>query len=158
MQAVARANHPGALRPDEVPVCAFLDEVAARAARHLDGRLTVDHPEERAVARLDVRWTERALLHMLHNAAVHGDHASPVELRARHTAGGWRFEVADRSGGVPAGAEEAVFMPFCRMASAPDRPGLGLAVVRSVAEAHGGSAGVANQPGVGATFWMRVPG
>lgn len=158
MRAVAQANVPGALRLVDVPVCQFLDSVAARAQRHFDGRLTVDHPEERAMARLDVHWTERALLHMLHNAATHGRHTSPVELRARHTVGGWRFEVADRSGGVPAGAEEAVFMPFYRMSGAPDRPGLGLAVVRGVAEAHGGSAGVANRPGVGATFWMRVPG
>jgi two-component system, OmpR family, sensor kinase len=34
---------------------------------------------------------------------------------------------------------------------------LGLAIVRRVAQAHGGSAGVANRPGEGATFWIRVP-
>jgi signal transduction histidine kinase len=51
-----------------------------------------------------------------------------------------------------------VFEPFYRAAgSVPGRPGLGLALVRSVAEAHGGSTGILNRPGVGATFWLRVP-
>jgi signal transduction histidine kinase len=35
--------------------------------------------------------------------------------------------------------------------------GLGLAIVMGIAEAHGGSAGVTNRPGQGATFWMKVP-
>jgi signal transduction histidine kinase len=30
--------------------------------------------------------------------------------------------------------------------------------VRGVADAHGGSAGVANRPGAGASFWVRIPG
>jgi signal transduction histidine kinase len=80
-----------------------------------------------------------------------------VRLSAAHVPGGWRFEVADEGGGVPAGHEEAVFEPFYRAASVPGRPGLGLALVRSVAEAHGGSTGILNRPGVGATFWLRVP-
>jgi signal transduction histidine kinase len=80
-----------------------------------------------------------------------------VTLSAEPVTGGWRFEVADEGGGVPAGQEDAVFEPFYRASSIPGRPGLGLALVRSVAEAHGGSTGILNRPGVGATFWLRVP-
>jgi signal transduction histidine kinase len=58
---------------------------------------------------------------------------------------------------VAAGHEDAVFEPFYRLTTERGRPGLGLALVRGVAEAHGGAAGICNRPGRGATFWLRVP-
>jgi signal transduction histidine kinase len=157
MEAVASAGRPGAVRPAAVSLQPFLDRVGARARVLLDERLTVAAVPGEAVAHLDAMWIERALLHMLDNAAIHGRCSSPVTLSALHVAGGWRFEVADEGGGVPAGHEEAVFEPFYRAGSVPGRAGLGLALVRSVAEAHGGSTGILNRPGVGATFWLRVP-
>ena len=157
MESVVRAGRPGALRPAWVPLDSFLSRVGAEAARELDGRLTIVPADAGAGAHIDARWMERALLQMLENARVHARATSHVELRVARTGGGWRFEVADDGGGVPAGHEEAVFEPFYRMSSAAGRPGLGLALVRGVADAHGGSAGIANRPGFGATFWLRVP-
>jgi len=157
MEAVASAGRPGAIRPAPVLLDPFLRRVGDRARVLLDDRLTVSALPASAVAELDATWVERALLHMLDNAAIHGRRSSPVKLSAAHVPGGWRFEVADEGGGVPAGHEEAVFEPFYRAASVPGRPGLGLALVRSVADAHGGSTGILNRPGVGATFWLRVP-
>jgi signal transduction histidine kinase len=157
MEAVASAGRPGAVRPAPVALAPFLERVGDRARVLLDDRLTVVGLPLDAVASLDATWVERALLHMLDNAAIHGRCSSPVTLSAATGPGGWRFEVADEGGGVPAGHEDAVFEPFYRAASVPGRPGLGLALVRSVAEAHGGSTGILNRPGVGATFWLRVP-
>jgi signal transduction histidine kinase len=158
MEAVASAGRAGAVRPAPVLLDPFLRRVGDRARALLDDRLEVTTLPGDAVALLDAMWVERALLHMLDNAAIHGRCSSAVKLSAAHVPGGWRFEVADEGGGVPAGHEEAVFEPFYRAAgSVPGRPGLGLALVRSVAEAHGGSTGILNRPGVGATFWLRVP-
>jgi signal transduction histidine kinase len=157
MEAVASAGRPGAVRPAPVALAPFLERVGDRARPLLEERLTVDALPRDAVGRLDAGWVERALLHMLDNAAIHGRSASPVRLSAVHVPGGWRFEVADQGGGVPAGHEEAVFEPFYRACALPGRAGLGLALVRSVAEAHGGSTGILNRPGIGATFWLRVP-
>jgi len=157
MEAVASAGRPGAVRPAPVALQPFLDRIGDRARVLLDDRLTVATLPGDAIARLDATWVERALLHMLDNAAIHGRCSSPVTLTAASVPGGWRFEVADQGGGVPAGHEDAVFEPFYRAAGVPGRPGLGLALVRSVAEAHGGSTGILNRPGVGATFWLRVP-
>jgi signal transduction histidine kinase len=157
MEAVASAGRPGAVRPTEVALQPFLERIGDRARVLLDDRLTVATLPVDAVAHLDATWVERALLHMLDNAAIHGRCSSPVTLTAASVPGGWRFEVADEGGGVPAGHEEAVFEPFYRAGRVPGRPGLGLALVRSVAEAHGGSTGILNRPGVGATFWLRVP-
>jgi signal transduction histidine kinase len=157
MEAVASAGRPGAVRVTPVSVAPFLRHVGDRARGLLHGRLTVVDAPHEAVVRLDAAWVERALLHLLGNAATHGHGASTVELRAVHAPGGWRFEVADDGGGVPVGQEEAVFEPFYRVAARPGGAGLGLALVRSVAEAHGGAAGIHNRPGLGATFWLRVP-
>ena len=157
MEAVASAGRPGAVRPAPVALAPFLERVGDRARPLLDGRLMVAAAPDHAVACLDATWVERALLHLLDNAAIHGRGSSAVRLSAAHVAGSWRFEVADEGGGVPAGHEDAVFEPFYRAGSVPGRPGLGLALVRSVAEAHGGSTGILNRPGVGATFWLRVP-
>ena len=109
------------------------------------------------VAHVDRRWLGRALLALLHNAAVHSRPGAAIQLNLMRVPQGWRFEVADEGGGVPAGHEEAIFEPFYRVSHGDDGSGLGLALVRGVAEAHGGGAGVANRPGHGATFWMRVP-
>jgi signal transduction histidine kinase len=157
MEAVASAGRPGAVRPAPVLLAPFLQRVGDRGRELLEDRLTVSGVPVGAVASLDASWVERALLHLLDNAAIHGRCTSPVTLSAEPCTGGWRFAVADEGGGVPAGQEDAVFEPFYRASSIPGRPGLGLALVRSVAEAHGGSTGILNRPGVGATFWLRVP-
>jgi len=157
MEAVASAGRPGAVRPAPVALGPFLEHIGERGRELLADRLTVAETPADAVARLDAGWVERALLHLLDNAAVHGSYSTPVQLRAVRSDRCWRLEVADEGGGVPAGHEEAVFEPFYRAGSMPGGPGLGLALVRSVAEAHGGSTGIHNRPGVGATFWLRVP-
>jgi signal transduction histidine kinase len=65
--------------------------------------------------------------------------------------------VADEGGGLPPGDEQAVFEPFRTGSSQTGGTGLGLSIVRGIARAHGGESGVTNQPGRGATFWIRIP-
>ena len=77
MEAVASAGRPGAVRPAPVALQPFLDRVGDRARALLDDRLTVATLPGDAVARLDATWVERALLHMLDNAAIHGRCSSP---------------------------------------------------------------------------------
>ena len=59
-------------------------------------------------------------------------------------------------GGLPSGMEAQVFDPYVH-GEASEGTGLGLAIVAGIARAHGGSAGVDNRPGDGATFWVRIP-
>jgi signal transduction histidine kinase len=156
MAAVASAGYPGGIRAVDTRIGPLLQRVAQRARPLLGDRLEVVPLAGDPVAIVDARLLERALVHLLDNAAVHGRDAGSVRLNAERVPQGWRFEVSDEGGGVPAGHEEAVFEPFYRLSSGRGS-GLGLALVRSVAKAHGGSAGVSNQPGVGVTFWIRVP-
>jgi signal transduction histidine kinase len=91
---------------------------------------------------------EQALGNLVDNALRHG--AGAVRLSARAAGALVELHVADEGPGFDPGA----FEPFARgdPARRGDRAGLGLAIVRAVAEAHGGTAGVD-----GADAWLSVP-
>ena len=95
-------------------------------------------------------------MNLLQNAADHTDGDEPVRFGVRAEPSSWRFEVADQGGGVPPGDEQAVFEPFST-GSRKGGMGLGLSIVRGIAQAHGGQCGLANRPGHGAAFWIRIP-
>ena len=157
MTTLARADTDRFLRPETIPLDRFLADVAAKAEHLLDGRLCVLPAADRATVEGDPQRLTQALINLLQNAALHGRAGCPVVLRAREELHGWRFEVADEGGGITLEPAERVFEPFSRGATPNAGRGLGLAIVRTIAEAHGGAAGVRNRPGVGATFWLRVP-
>jgi signal transduction histidine kinase len=158
MAALARADSPGFVRRKPTPLAPFLEEVAASAGPLLGARLTATLPPTGVEADIDPARMRQVLLSLLQNAAEHGGGSTRVVLRAVDEVDAWRFEVADEGGGVPAGHEDAVFEPFYRATPGSAGSGLGLALVRTVAGAHGGSAGILNRPGRGVTFWVRVPG
>jgi two-component system OmpR family sensor kinase len=157
MTTLARVDDPAFLRPREIVLDEFVEDVGVKAETLLDGRLTVQRPEPGATVRADPHRLTQALLNLLNNAAMHGRGDGPVELRVVPERDAWRLEVADEAGGLAADQEENVFRPFHRGKAVPAGRGLGLAIVRGIAEAHRGSAGVDNRPGEGATFWIRLP-
>jgi signal transduction histidine kinase len=67
--------------------------------------------------------------------------------------------VVDHGPGVPAEDRERIFDRFRRGDTSRGRhgSGLGLAIVRQVAAVHGGTAGIEETPGGGATFVLRLP-
>jgi signal transduction histidine kinase len=68
------------------------------------------------------------------------------------------LRVLDRGPGLPAGTEERLFERFVRgPGAAGPGAGLGLALVREAALAHGGTARASNREGGGAAFEVRVP-
>jgi signal transduction histidine kinase len=79
-----------------------------------------------------------------------------LTVRTRAEGGGARVEVADTGGGVPAAIRQKVFEPF--FTTKPTGTGLGLAVVRRIAEGHGGSVELWDEPGGGACFVLHFPG
>jgi signal transduction histidine kinase len=144
------------LRREVVDPAALMADVARKVLPFLDGRLDVRPGPAAARLDADPHRLEQALVNLLHNAAVHTPDGTPVELRLVGRRRAWRFEVADLGPGLAAGDEERVFRQFWH---GPDSrgSGLGLAVVRSIAHAHGGEAGAENRPGEGVTFWLSIP-
>jgi signal transduction histidine kinase len=88
----------------------------------------------------DARLLPRLLRNLLENARRHG--ASPTQVRIARSTAAATITVWDSGPGVPAAEFEAVFKPFYRPSDSRNRSGtgLGLALVRQIAQRHGGDA------------------
>lgn len=104
------------------------------------------------------RLLRRLLRNLLENARRHG--AGTVSLTLRLKGAQAEIRVCDQGPGVPAALRERIFEPFFRLPGASEREGgvgLGLALVRSIAQRHGGSVHCEDRPGGGACFVLRLP-
>ena len=104
------------------------------------------------------RLLRRLLRNLLENARRHG--AGTVSLTLRLQGAQAEIRVCDQGPGVPAALRERIFEPFFRLPGASEREGgvgLGLALVRSIAQRHGGSVHCEDRPGGGACFVLRLP-
>jgi len=104
----------------------------------------------------------RAVQNLLENAVKYGGRAGWIGVRARHAPSGQvEITVADRGPGIRAEDRPHLFEPFFRGrdAAAGSIPGsgLGLSLVRHIAEAHGGRVTVAAGLGEGTAFTLHLP-
>jgi two-component system sensor histidine kinase MprB len=106
------------------------------------------------VVRVDPVLLERAILNLLDNAVKYSPPGAPIEVSVREG----EVVVADHGPGVADEDVSRIFDRFYRSAGARSKPGagLGLAIVREAAEAHGGSATVESSSG-GARFRLTLP-
>jgi signal transduction histidine kinase len=113
--------------------------------------LAVDEGGEQLLAWLDADRIQRALQHLLDNA-VHATGSGPRRVRVRVFAHDGPpskvvVEVEDDGAGIPREYMDRVFDPF--FSSKPSGIGLGLPVVKRIAEDHGGSVEIDSAPGEG---------
>ena len=104
------------------------------------------------------RLLRRAIRNLLENARRYG--AGEVSLHLEAEGPQARVVVSDRGPGVPPALRDRIFEPFYRLPGASEREGgvgLGLALVKSIAERHGGSISASDRPGGGARFEVRLP-
>ena len=81
-------------------------------------------------------------------------------MTVRRNAGRAVLRVSDHGPGVPEAERERIFEPFYRLHGASEREGgvgLGLALVRSITQRHGGTAHCEDAPGGGACFVVTLP-
>jgi two-component system, OmpR family, sensor kinase len=100
---------------------------------------------------------EQALTSMVDNALRHGE--GGVRIWAAADRGRVKLHVSDRGGGFPPEFAPRAFERFSRADAARGQggTGLGLAIVETIALAHGGRAGAANEPAGGADVWIEIP-
>lgn len=134
-----------------------ISELVAGATADLPSaaRVAVDVKEAPARVAGDAARLVRALHNLLDNAAQASPEASPVELRVAQDGASVVFAVRDHGEGLAAGTEASIFEPF--VTTRTKGTGLGLAVVRRIAEQHGGTVTASNHAGGGAVFTLRLP-
>jgi signal transduction histidine kinase len=109
-------------------------------------------------ARLDRAAFRQIVLNLLDNAVKHGGRGSSVDVSATPDNGDIRVTVDDSGPGVPADWRERVFEPFVRLEGANSAgAGIGLAVVRDLVVAHGGTIWIEESPRGGARFALTIP-
>jgi nitrogen fixation/metabolism regulation signal transduction histidine kinase len=116
---------------------------------------TVDGALPEASARFDPAQLEQALVNLLRNAHEAGSPPEAVQLRVKKLPAGIAIEVADRGSGMSEAVLAQALLPF--YSTKRGGTGLGLALVREIAEAHGGRVAIANRSGGGVTVTITLP-
>lgn len=133
---------------------------AARLLAEARGIVVELEAPEHAPAEFAAASIRQALDNLLGNAIKFSPAGGEIAIALTREADthAWRFRVLDRGPGVPERERDAIFEPFHRVAL--DRPGkgLGLAIVRDVAERHGGRVWVEPRESGGAAFCLALPG
>jgi two-component system, OmpR family, sensor histidine kinase MprB len=147
-------QEPTSVGASQVRLDELVQEAVARAGRYApDQRIEVDG-EPSVVIGVDARL-ERAVNNLLDNAVKWNTPGRAIEVAVKDGT----VSVRDHGPGIDPADLPHVFDRFYRAAAARGLPGagLGLAIVRQVAEAHGGSVEAANAPGGGAVLRLHLP-
>lgn len=126
-------------------------------AEHRGIELKVDLPSSLPRVRVVERLVREALANYLTNAIKYTQSGGRVVAGAFTAQGIVRVTVTDNGPGVPLDRQGRLFQEFSGRGAANKTAGigLGLSIVRRIAEAHGGRAGVVSEPGRGSTFFIE---
>jgi two-component system, OmpR family, sensor histidine kinase KdpD len=122
-------------------------------------KLTVELAPDMPLVEFDAVLLERVLCNLLENAAKYSPPGTQVEICTFVDGDQVGLSVCDRGTGFPPEQIDRVFSMFERGQPESSTPGvgLGLAICRSIMEAHGGTVDAANRPGGGACLSVRLP-
>ena len=148
------------------PQTELVADTVEEALRHIDRdaahkQITTDLPEEMLLARIDAGLIVQVLVNLLNNAVKYTPEGARIIVGVRREDDMAMIWVEDDGQGVPPGDEDRVFdMFYTGVKRSPDSRrgiGLGLALCKSIVQAHGGEIGVENIQPHGAKFWFTLP-
>ena len=148
------------------PQTELVADTVEEALRHIDRdaahkQITTDLPEEMLLARMDAGLIVQVLVNLLNNAVKYTPEGARIIVGVRREDDRAMIWVEDDGQGVLPGDEDRVFdMFYTGVKRSPDSRrgiGLGLALCKSIVQAHGGEIGVENIEPHGARFWFTLP-
>ncbi|GAB3380593.1 HAMP domain-containing sensor histidine kinase [Lysobacter fragariae] len=137
-------------RLEAVPWPRFVAQLRSQVDFTYDGP---DSPD--TIARIDVAQMEQALINLLKNAHESGSAPDGVGLALRRLPDAWRIDVLDRGTGMNDAVLANALLPF--YSTKRHGTGLGLALAREIAEAHGGRIALVNRDGGGLCVSLVLP-
>jgi two-component system, OmpR family, sensor kinase len=159
LELLAEAERPDFLRLDWIDVTLFAHDLIAEASALASRRWEIDHIAK-GTFRADRQRLTEAVMHLAHNAAQHTRSDEAVAIGLSLSENEARIWVRDTGVGVSLSDQERIFERFERGREAHLRyraNGLGLAVVKAIAEAHDGRVEFASRLGEGSTFTIVLP-
>jgi signal transduction histidine kinase/tetratricopeptide (TPR) repeat protein len=118
-------------------------------------------PANQLSIQADESAMRRILQNLISNAVKFSPRGSPVAIRVREARDNVRIEIKDKGRGITELDRAKLFCKFARLSARPTAgeasTGLGLSIVKALAEAMNGEVGCDSEPGKGATFWVELP-
>ncbi|MCD9022668.1 sensor histidine kinase [Cohnella silvisoli] len=143
----------------EAPIANTVRE-AVNSIRHLAEnkqiKVVIEEADTRLIVPHDSRWMAEALVNVLKNAVEHSPPGSSVFVGWENTPVFTRLHVKDQGRGIEARHLPHIFKKFYRTSSDSNGVGLGLPLVKSIVEKHGGIVSAAGNPSGGTTFILTL--
>lgn len=154
---LANAGRPDFATPEPVDLEALTEEVASKASAIADREWQLD-TVGRGTFLMDHHRITQAMTQLAANAARHTP-GGPIAVGSAVDGDRLRLWVRDHGPGIDPAVQDRIFERFTRGEGRrhTDGAGLGLAIVRAIAEAHGGEVSLESHPGVGSTFTLVLP-
>jgi len=138
-------------------VVAALDEVKTALQSH---PVDVSIPGDLPPVPMDLKRIQEVLLHLIQNAAKYSDANGPIRVSANTEGTHLVCSVADQGPGIDSFEQSLIFDKFYRGRNqryAAHGTGMGLAICKTIIEAHGGTISVVSQVGKGSVFSFSLP-
>ena len=144
----------------------LMDEVVAEALRHINRKsaayhVHVQNSEEYLLAQIDAKLIVQVIINIVDNAIKYTPPGSEIDIGWKQKGAYLYVSIADNGPGIPDQAKPHIFDMFYsasnQIADSRRSMGLGLALCKSIVNAHGGEIQVADHPPHGAVFTFSVP-
>jgi signal transduction histidine kinase len=156
---LAKAESPNFLELETVPLSELCEELIAKARGIADRGWKLDRTASVSIVADRQRLTQ-AVMNLAQNAVVHTEVGHEIAIGSDANETEARIWVRDGGTGIPASEQARIFQRFSRGLHSRGRyegTGIGLAIVRAIAEAHGGRVRVESRPGEGSRFEIVIP-
>jgi hypothetical protein len=152
------------LKREPTPIAELLEEKAKESGLLGEGksiRITLEAAGDLPTLTIDRQRIGQVLDNLLSNAIKYSHAETTVTLAARRETDGLVIEIRDQGQGIPPAEIPKLFRHFGKTSVKPTAGeksiGLGLAIIKKIVEAHGGTVDVESVVGQGSTFRFRLP-